>query len=323
MQAVTASRLRASTRPTPIQRNVTSVSNAASQKAPRDKSKEKIGTIERKASGLQKKKRDSTISKDSTNKSISAPTPRTSQLKAFRDFLGLLKDGPEFLLSRPRLNQSALQLLAHTFLTPPKDKSLSFLTLRLIAICYGNTLRVGSVEQLRFEDASSAQSFLEFLTNRWATRDIFPLGGSIGKQTQKLRSGMAYFKKELLNSSSRGVTILIEISMQWNNARNSFVFGYKAWLVNRTDQSRTNKQNRSAAMLCKKPFASCGSIVREAAIIEAIALDFLNKFELESEVFNFAGFRLVRAVRGRDPTLNTLSLLKCAIARFCPKLQAR
>jgi len=316
MQAVAASRLRASVRPTPAQRNVSSGGQKSSNGVP---TKPKA---ERKAPSAQRTPRISVVSKDSSSGALSAANPpasRATQLKIYRDFITTLKEGPEYLISLPRLNQSSLQLLLHIFLSTMKPRPASLMSLRLMATCYGNPLKTVRVEQLRCDrEESAANALFDFVTKRWYTRNnIVPMGDAACKPGQKKEPSvlcMMYFKKDLVANSSRRSTLVMEFHVSWNYFTESFVFTCKLWIVSSTEKS--NKASSSTPLPTARQFMSFGSVERECGLTDAAALDFFNKLHLESEVFNFSGFRLVQAARKRCININTLSLLRDIIVRF-------
>mmetsp|Transcript_23823 Transcript_23823/g.43792 ORF Transcript_23823/g.43792 Transcript_23823/m.43792 type:complete len:890 (+) Transcript_23823:1884-4553(+) len=314
MQAVAANRLRASTRPSIPQRKKKVIA-APQQEKSKDKTF-KEAARERSVSGSQRKNREST--KDAMS-IVRSSVPQASLLKTYRAFLSLLKEGSESFTSQPRLNQSALQHLAHMFFMSSKEKGSNLLSTRLISTCYGNFLGHGSIQPLQCDgEMSSAKLFVDHLTKRWGAKKIGPLSGTEEPSKCHLPQFL-YLKKELLTSSSRRAVILMEISMPWDSFRSSSVFFYKAWLINSTDKTKFD-------LLARKPFASLGSIEREAAVIEAVALDFLGQLNLEQELFHFACLRVTRMARGvrldeKNPA--TLPLLKSIMARYCTESQAK
>ena len=93
--------------------------------------------------------------------------------------------------------------------------------------------------------------------------------------------------------------------MPWDK---SFILYCKTWLFNTID-----KHGKFS-----KPFVSLGIMEREAAAIEAVALDFIGRLNLDVELFNFACLRASRMARGVNqgsgPT--ALPLLKSVIERY-------
>ncbi len=316
MQAVAASRLRASSRPTSTQRTVSSGGQKTSSGVP-PKSKS-----ERKTPSAQRTPRISNVSKDNASGILPAPNPpvpRATQLKIYRDFVTILKESAEYLISMPRLNQSSLQILLHISLAMMKPRPAPLMSLRLTTTCYGNPLKTICVEQLRCDvEASAANSFFEFITKRLRTRSsMVPIGDAVYKPGQKKEPSvpcMMYLKKDLVSNSSRRSTLVMQVYVSRRNFTESFVFSYKLWLVCSTEKS--SKVRNSLPLLPKKQFMSYGSVERECGLIDAVVIDFFNKLNLESEVFNFSGFRLVQAARKRCINIDTLSLLRGSIVRF-------
>ncbi|KAL7542994.1 hypothetical protein ACHAXR_012278 [Thalassiosira sp. AJA248-18] len=309
-QALTASRLRASSRQSLPQRTMPGAVKKKAAAAPqRERSKDKTPSTERRTSGSQQKKSRESSTKDAVSIVRSSP-PQPTLLKTYRTFLSLLKGGSDLLSSRPRLNQCSLQHLAHLFLQSPKDKGTTLISTRLISTCYGNFLGTGSVEILQCDsEISSAKSFVDHLKKRWGAKKIVPMDHSCN-------SNYLCLKKELLTSSYRRAVILMEVSMTWSGARNSYIVHYKAWLMSSTDKAISEK-------LSRKTFASSGSIEREAAVIEAIALDFFGQLNLEYELFEFSCIRVARTARGRGSGPAILPLLKSVIARYDMESQSQ
>eukprot|EP00580_Thalassiosira_gravida_P005793 CAMPEP_0201655986 /NCGR_PEP_ID=MMETSP0493-20130528/46294_1 /ASSEMBLY_ACC=CAM_ASM_000838 /TAXON_ID=420259 /ORGANISM="Thalassiosira gravida, Strain GMp14c1" /LENGTH=712 /DNA_ID=CAMNT_0048132589 /DNA_START=432 /DNA_END=2570 /DNA_ORIENTATION=- len=318
MQAVAANRLRASTRPSITQRALPSTGKkkviaAAPQ---REKIKDKAPPRERRAAGTQKKKREPT---KVTTSIVRSCIPHASLIKTYRALICFLKDGSESFTLQSRLNQSALQHFAHTFLLSSKEKGSTLICTRLLSMCYGNSLGHGSIQPLQCDgEMSSAKLFIDHLTKCWGVKKIAPVSGTNDQNRSHLPQFL-YLKKELLSSSSRRAIILMEISMPWDSLLNSFIFCYKTWLINSTDKTKVDTFSR-------KPFASLDSIEREATVIETVALDFLGHLNLEQELFHFACLRVTRMARGArldEKNPSTLCLLKSVISRYCTDTQAR
>ena len=301
MQAVTANRLRASARPSITQRQVSS--NEQKKKATtatqREKTIAKSSLVEHKVSGSQKQRRDV------------ASTPQASLFNEYRSFLSHMKE----VFAQHRLNQSSLQNLAHMFFLPSNEKKLTLLSTRLMCTCYGNVLGNGSIQQLQCDDEmTSAKEFADHLTNRWGTRRILPVTGANDPQSNNSFPQLLYLQKALLSSSSRRALILIEVSMPWDRCRKSFILGYKTWLFNTVDKNSK----------ISKPFASLLSMEREAAAIEAVALDFIGRLNLDVELFNFACIRASRMARGvnQGSSPTALPLLKSVMKRYDTESQS-
>merc|ERR1719253_267459 len=118
-------------------------------------------------------------------------------------------------------------------------------------------------------------------------------------------SQLIYLKQELLLTSSRAL-MLMEVSFQCSST-----LSYKAWLINSMDKMDHRMHSR-------KPYASADSIERQAAVIEAIAQDFLGQLNLQQESFHFAMHLVTRMARGlrlEKYNLTVFPLMKSAIER--------
>lgn len=295
MQAVQASRLRASTRPSIPPKTNKPMKKAAPTPPQGDRPKDKG----------QKKKRES---KDAASL-VRASAPRASLLKSYRLFLALFKDGPEVFSAQHRLNQFALQHLAHMFFVSSKEKAASLLSTRLMCTCYSYYFGAGCIEQLECDrEISSARAFVDHLASRCGMRRIVPTGNI---PYSSYWPQLIYLQKDLLTSPFRRAIVLIEVSILWDNARGSFILSYNAWLINSIDKAKSNTRRR-------RPYAF-GRIEREAAAIEAIALDFTGRLNLRVEQFNYACFRVLSP--GVGPP--TLAVLKSVIGRYSAESQAQ
>ncbi len=302
MQAVTANRLRASARLSITQRQVSG--NEQKKKAvaatQREKTIAKPSSVEHKVQGSPKQRRDV------------ASSFQASLFSAYRTFLSHMKDGSGTFFSQHRLNQSSLQNLAHIFLS--NEKKITLLSTRLLCSCYGNFLGIGSIQQLQCDiEMASAKAFVDHLTNQWGTRRIVPVTGTDDPQNNNSFPQLLYLQKTLLSSSSRTALILIEVSMPWDKSRKSFILCCKTWLFNTVDKNSK----------FSKPFVSLGIMEREAAAIEAVALDFIGRLNLDVEQFNFACLRASRMARGVSQGSGpaALPLLKSVIQRYDTEAQ--
>jgi len=222
-------------------------------------------------------------------------TPQTSLIKMYNLFTSLLKDGSESLMSQHRLNQSALQNLAHLFFkgTPTVQST------RLLCTCYGTFVGNGSVSLLPCDsDKASIDAFANHIMKRW---------GVIRIATEATESNLMYLQKDLLTGASRKVVVVLEISIQWDSSRKSFTLNYNAWLINSADKSARKDKRKS----------SLKKIEQEAALVEAISITFLGQLNIECELFNFGCLRVLQSVRGtRRSGATTLSILKSIISRY-------
>ncbi len=298
MQAVTANRLRASVRPTIPQRQVlgSEPKRKVVTTTQREKAKDKA-IVEHNAPGSLKQRRD-----------IAASTPQLYLFNAYRGFLTHTKEASG-LLSENRLNHATLQNMAHTFFLSSNEKKLTLLSARLMCICYGTLLGVGSIEQLQCDvNATSVMAFVDHLIDQWGTRKIAPVAGADEPPNNSSFPRLLYLQKTLLSSSSRTALMLIELSLPWDESRKSFILGYKTWLFH----------TKVKSIKVSKSFASVGIMERDAAAIEAVALDFIGRMSLNVELFNFACLRASMMARGvnqrSDP--DALPLLKAIIQRY-------
>ena len=313
-QALAASRLRASTRPNIAQRTASAGSKKKVSVTPqREKAKEQAIPQERRAPGSQKKISRETATKD-TASIVRSSHPQASLLKTYRHFISLLKvGGPDLWASSARLNQASLQHLSHMYLVSSKDKEYSLTSARLIASCYSNCISTGSIKQLRCDDNNSAKAFLDHIIKRWGAKKFVPMGGTDSHSTH---SHQLYLKKDLLSSSTKKAVIMMELVLEY--AHNAIVLHYRAWLINTVDNTKSDKLRRKRA-------ASSMKIEREAAFIEAIALDFMGHLYIDRELFDFGCLRVSRMARGtkRGNGPTALPLLKSIISRYDPKSQAQ
>ncbi|KAL9182622.1 hypothetical protein ACHAXT_013274 [Thalassiosira profunda] len=307
-QAVAASRRRATMRPNVPQRKVATQSGKRSGAAThRDKTKETSAAAEHRVSAADRRVSDSNTKATPVARSS---MPQTSLLKTYRAFLSLLKEGPD-LTSQPRLNQFALQQLWHAFLVSGDRGSSPLIPTRIMSMCYGNLLLSGSIAPIQCDSGvASAKIFVNHLTKRWGAKKLLPMAGAEVNPQHGPR--LLYLKKELLKSPTRTAVLMVEVSTPWDSYHNSFILCYKCWLVNTIDKKKADKRSR-------KVFASARSMEREAAMIEAVALDFLRQLDLEEELFDLSCLRaakMARGVRGENGTASVLSLLKAIIARW-------
>ena len=239
-----------------------------------------------------------TKKRESLVKSSQLPTldtPQTSLIKMYNLFTSLLKDGSESLMSQHRLNQSALQNLAHLFFkgTPTVQST------RLLCTCYGTFVGYGSISLFTCDsDKASIDAFASHIMKRW---------GVIRIATEATESNLMYLQKDLLTGASRKVVVVLEVSIQWDSSRKSFTLNYNAWLINSADKSARKDKRKS----------SLKKIEQEAALVEAISLTFLGQLNIDCELFNFGCLRVTQFVRGtRRNGTSTLSILKSIISRY-------
>jgi len=221
-------------------------------------------------------------------------TPQTSLIKMYNLFTSLLKDGSESLMSQHRLNQSALQNLAHLFFkgTPTVQST------RLLCTCYGTFVGYGSISLLTCDsDKASLDAFVNHIMKRWGVIRI----------ATEVRENNVILQKNLLTGASRKVVVVLEVSIQWDSSRKSFTLNYNAWLINSADKA-ARKDKRKSSLKQKE---------QEAALVEAISLTFLGQLNIDCELFNFGCLRVTQSVRGtRRNGTATLSILKSIISRY-------
>ena len=285
-QAVQASRLRAKTRPSVPQR--TGAVSKMTSPTPSTQKKQ----LQLKDKPAQQKQRRETMS-------IVQSVPASNLLKFYRDLTAVLKEASESHLAEPMLSQSVLQYVTHVYFASMKERQSPLTLTRLISNCYGSPIGCGSIRHLQCDnEISSMKSFLQFVTSRWKASAI-----------QSPYPQFAYLQKDLLISQMRILSIMIEILMTRDKFSKCYIFHYKAWLINSSDNSKNPIQ------------LSRAHAEQEAAAIDAIALNFTGQLALDSQVLNFAGSRLTRAVRKQDRKLNTLALLRCTLHRFSDQVQ--
>merc|ERR1712086_377160 len=152
--------------------------------------------------------------------------------------------------------------------------------------------------------------FTGYLTKCWGMTKIASSSGT-EEISKRHFSQLTYLKKELLVNSSHRAVMLMEVSLSWDSFQNSSTLCYKAWLINSLDKTKRCTRSR-------KPFASTGSIERGAAVIDAVAQNFLGQLNLEQELFHFACLWVMRIGRGArldEHSPAALPLLKSTIAR--------
>ncbi|KAL7554217.1 hypothetical protein ACHAWF_017632 [Thalassiosira exigua] len=310
MQARTAARSRASSRPALMQRTATATGKKKATTA-----KEKTLASERRTSGSQKKVGEQTPK--NVGSIVRSSAPQASLVKTYRAFLSLLKESSDLSTSRPRLNQSALQHLAHMFFVASEEKGSTQAATRLISVCYGNFLGMRTVQHLQcYRAMPSAKAFVDYMTKRWGAKSIVPMAGAGHQLPCTNQTPFLYMKKDLLTSPLRRAIILMEVAMPWSRHQNSFIFCCKSWLIHSTDRSKSDK-------ISKKSFARVGRIEREASVMDTIASDFIGQLNLDSELYNFAcrcATRSARGIKCKDGPA-VLPLLKDIMTRYYSESQ--
>lgn len=245
----------------------------------------------------QKQRRDS--AQKEIGRAIVQSTVPSTTLKFYRDLTALLKEASESHLEGI-LAQSILQQVTHAYFSLIKEKqSPSIMLTRLISNCYGAPIGCGYICHLRCDnELSSMKSFLQFVSLRWGAKVI-----------ESPYHQLVYLQKNLLLSERRRVCVMMEILMTWDGLAKCFIFHYKVWLTNSSDNSK------------KSLHLSRVHAEQEAATIDLVALSFLSNLALESQVLNFSGRRLAKAAKEPDKALNTLALLRCTIVRFSEQVQ--
>jgi hypothetical protein len=247
MQAVTASRLRASSRPLPPQRSV-----SGSGKSP-------VAVHSHKDKEKSKKRAHSTneIGKASSSRLL----PCASQTKLIRDISALLKT-PAPIPHRAKLNQLSIQSMLQNFLQyTRKDCEEEQLQLNhLFTTCYGNYLGCISVEHLKCDNEASALSFLGQLIKNFNTKQIYI--------PEKLSSSPFFVSKKLMSSAVHQSFILLQLSTRWDTSGRVYVFSCQAWLIISTNISENNKK-------AIQGYARPNMVETDVAMIEGLANDFV------------------------------------------------
>ncbi|KAL3795130.1 hypothetical protein HJC23_007358 [Cyclotella cryptica] len=250
MQAVTASRLRASSRPNPPQRTVLSSAKSPTVTAQKDKERNKAAP---------KKKRE-LIAKDVPKTSGSGVGPPTSQTRYLRDISPYI--------DRPKLNQSSSQSMLQTFLRLAQKESDSKLILTfLLSTCYGSYL--GSWSECMFacdNNEQTVMSFFSFVRKHFITGNVVRCGESIHHDgCQSLPHIFAL--NDLVSSPLYRATIMLRVSMEWDTRRSVHVFTCRAWLV--------NSSNLSENIISVPTYLRQRQLDRKGAVIEALVNDFV------------------------------------------------
>lgn len=296
IQAVTANRLRASTRPSIPQRQVPSNEQATPRQG--NNTFAKPAPLDHKVSSGSLKQRKNVTTK-----------PHSSLFHAYQLFFSHMKEVSRSLISRHRLSQSFLQKFAHHVFLSSDENQPSLLSTHLMCTCYANCLGARFIQQLPCDDnIATTKAFVEFITHCWGMTRILPTAADDSSNSYRFPLQI-YLQKTLLSSSSRTSIILIEVSTFRDSSRGSFILGYKAWLVNTAD---TNISKTS------KTLWSIRSMEKESAIIEVVTKDFLGRLNLNIELFNYACFRACKVARGAKLRIGpfVLPLLRSTMKRF-------
>ena len=326
MQAVAASRLRASSRPLPQHRSV-----SGSGKSPNT-------TVTQKEKEKSRTKKSSLSIKDVGKSSNSHPLAVSSSTKRIHDMLAFLKPVAP-IAGSSRLNQASIQSMIQLFLRNSRKENDNRLTAtQLMTCCCGNYLGSWSVEHLSCDNSAVlVQPFLHQVLDSFGSRRII----SLEKPTSKLSDACnapVFVGKALVSSAVYQATIVVKLFMTWDKIRKSNALTCSAWLIISTDIIETNKGT--------KGYARQSIVDRESNIIETHVEDFLvsfcsyyceimissnenlnhyhisvrkNDLTLESEVLNFAGKRLADVAKRthvQNKQFSTSSLLRAAIVRF-------
>jgi hypothetical protein len=254
MQAVTASRLRASSRPNPPQRTVSGSVKSPTVTAPQ-KEKERNKAI-------PKKKRE-LIAKDPTKTSGSHVTLPASQKRYLRDI--------SLHLDRPKLNQSSSLPMLQTFLRlAQKESDRKLILAFLLSSCYGSYLGSWSAEHLTCDNnAQTVTSFYFRVMKIFSTNNIFPLGDLMHHDSCPSSSLPHIFvMKELLSSSLYRVAILLQVYMEWDTGRSVYVFICRAWLINSANLP-------SESIISVSTYLRQKQLDRKGAVLEALVDDFV------------------------------------------------
>lgn len=252
MQAVTASRLRASSRPNPPQRTVSGSVKSPTVTVPqKDKERNKA---------VPKKKRE-LIAKDPTKTTGSRVPPPSSQNRYLRDIL-LHPD-------RPKLNQSCTLTMLQSFLRLAQKESERKLILAfLLSSCYGSYLGSWSAEHLICDkNEQTVNSFYIRVLKIFSTNNIVPLGGFIHHDSCPSLPHI-FVIKELMSSPIYRVEILLQVSMEWDTRRSLYVFICRAWLVNSANHLSEN-------IISAPTYLRQKQLDQKGAVLEALVDDFV------------------------------------------------
>jgi hypothetical protein len=257
MQAVTASRLRASSRPNPPQRTVSGSgkSPSVSSGALRDKERHKA-----------KKRESITKAKDVTKASNSRVQPPT--LKFLRD-LAILVKVPSWNVARKKMNQSTIQNMFHTFLrsVQHKESDQKSISARVLSCCYGNYIGSWSAEQLKSDSKEeSGLSCFHHIVNKLITKNAFHLGMSGSQLGSVQPSSFAFLMKDIVSCTRYNAAVLMQLSTSWNTRKSVYDISCRVWLIICSNPSETNMPLRVHARQ--------NSVEREIAAIEALLDDF-------------------------------------------------
>ena len=198
LQAVQASRLRARSRPSIIQRSSSSGKPMKNPSPPSQRRETKSGTADPKKKSAG---------------SLKSPTPAQPR-RALIAYLSILKSS-QTPLGRPWLDHAPLQNIVHKFLaTEVKPVSIA----RLISMSCCNLVHSQSTSMRPHGD--SIHAFLSFLQKQWKVHGL----KTLAKDSDE--SSCLYLIKDITTSQSRRVSILIELA-----AGNDLVVHMKTFIL--------------------------------------------------------------------------------------------
>ena len=220
MHAVAASRLRASSRPLPPQRAV-----SGSGKSPSTSASQKV-----KEKNKAKKANSSSTSKD-VGKFTSRLLPRAHQTKLIRDILFALVKPTAMNRISPNMDQTSMQSMLYNFLLMigKKDNQVQVQLIHAFANCYGNYLGSWSVEQLKCDqDESVSLLFLRQALKYLSAKNAVPIGKS-SSLPDTIKSPL-FLAKNIASNALYKATLLIQLSIVWDNFKKIYMLTCKTWL---------------------------------------------------------------------------------------------
>lgn len=264
MQAVKASRLRASSRPLPPQR---SVSGSGKVNAPpRDKEK-------------SKSKKTSSATKDTPSSQQHNILHHASQTKLFREISALTKVA-HLSITNSKVNQSSIQFMVDNFMqSTKKDSEIQLPIFCVFANCYSNYMGTQSIEHLNCDNENSLLPFLDQLMKSFRSKGAVPLGRLLHSGS-KIASPL-FVAKELVSNSDRHdhqATIILQLSTTWGSNKKSHIL-CTAWLFHTTNHDENRKR--------LKAYVRQNTANRKGAIIDHLVEDFVVRMNFSFRIIYF------------------------------------
>ena len=286
LQAVQASRLRARSRPSILQRSSSSVKPMKTPSPPSQRRETKSGAAD------PKKKSAGSL------KSPTPAQPRRTLVAAYKAYLNILKSY-QTPLGRPWLGHAPLQNIVHKFLaTDVKPVSIA----RLISMSCCNLVHSQSTSMRPFGDSNA---FISFLAKQWKVHGLRILA----KDSDE--SSLIYLIKDIAPSESRRVSILLELA-----AGNDLVVHMKTFLL-----FSSHLQPNPSNVVCLRHRENEVGII--SAIVHNLIA---RMGHIEEQVFNFWCHRTERFAEGfseASPKFGLHQLLDSTLARFSDDYQSR